>query len=178
VLLASARAGNVIGGGDWANDRLIPDIIKASAKNEPVVIRNPLAIRPWQHVLEPLSGYLLLGQLLLEGKKEIADGWNFGPEKNEILKVEEVLIKMKEVWPNLHYTIQHDANQPHEANHLRLDCSKANSLLGWYPVWDTDTAIIKTATWFRAYYDNNILLTVNDLEDYVSEAKEKNLPWA
>ena len=177
LLLASARAGNVIGGGDWAMDRLIPDIVKASAVNKPVTIRNPFATRPWQHVLEPLSGYLLLGQLLLEGRKEVADGWNFGPKQNETIQVQEVLQIMKQTWSNLQFSINCNDDQPHEANLLRLDCSKANDLLKWYPVWDMEVAIKKTASWYKTYYDCGYVLTKQDLEDYVKDAKSKNITW-
>lgn len=177
LLLASARAGNVIGGGDWAADRLIPDIVTNSAANRPVSIRNPNATRPWQHVLEPLSGYLLLGQLLLQEKKEAADGWNFGPLLNETLPVEGVLHRMKSVWENLSYRIEQTASQPHEAHLLRLDCTKANQKLQWYPVWDTETAIRQTALWYKAYYANGALLTREDLQHYISDAKTKGLTW-
>lgn len=177
LLLASARAGNVIGGGDWATDRLIPDIVTSSAANQPVSIRNPRATRPWQHVLEPLSGYLLLGQLLLQGKKAAADGWNFGPLSNETLPVEGVLAKMKAVWPNLTYNIVQSPEQPHEAHLLRLDCTKANQQLRWYPVWDTDTAIQKTAAWYKDFYSHHELSTKDNLQAYISDAKTKGLTW-
>lgn len=178
LLLASARAGNVIGGGDWAEDRLIPDIIKASVSNKPVLIRNPRATRPWQHVLEPLSGYLLLGKHLLDGNKSVADGWNFGPLKNETLQVQEVLDHMKAVWHYLQYQVQYCTRQPHEAHLLRLDCTKANEQLNWYPVWDMNTAITKTACWYKKYYNEQEVNTRQDLEDYITDAKAKNSTWA
>lgn len=178
LLLASARAGNVIGGGDWAEDRLIPDIVKASINAEPVVIRNPAAVRPWQHVLEPLSGYLLLGQLLMQGRLDVADGWNFGPATNETLQVQEVLQKMKKVWSNLQYKIDKSSNQPHEATLLRLDCTKANEKLNWFPVWDMETAIYKTADWYRQYCFSKLLLSNDDLENYVRDAENKSICWA
>lgn len=177
VLLASARAGNVIGGGDWADDRLIPDIVKASQANQPVTIRNPKATRPWQHVLEPLSGYLLLGQLLLERDTSAADGWNFGPQNNETLPVEGVLALMKEVWPDLDYKIEHVEGARHEASLLRLDCSKANNTLNWYPIWDMDTAIQKTAAWYQLYYGQNKIATGDQLDDYVNTAREEKQVW-
>lgn len=177
LLLASARAGNVIGGGDWATDRLIPDVVTNSAANRPVTIRNPQATRPWQHVLEPLSGYLLLGQLLLQGKKEIADGWNFGPLSNETLPVESVLLSMKSVWGNLTYQIEQNHEQPHEAHLLRLDVTKANKEINWYPVWNTETAIHKTAVWYKEFYSRKALLTQEDLHNYISDAKTKGLTW-
>jgi len=177
ILLASARAGNVIGGGDWSIDRLIPDIVKASSISQPVTIRNPKATRPWQHVLEPLSGYLLLGQLLLEGKSEIADGWNFGPENNEALTVEEVLTKMKQVWTNLQYEIEQNHNHPHEASLLRLDCSKANTLINWHPVWNTETTVARTADWYKAFYSDGHLSTKEDLGSYVQDARAQQFSW-
>ena len=136
TLLASGRAGNVIGGGDWAADRLIPDMMRAVSQNGKVKIRNPHATRPWQHVLEPLSGYLLLGQRLLEGRKEFAEAWNFGPSDDGNATVEEIVGQVKKAWPKIDYEIQCDSDQPHEAGMLRLDCSKARAKLQWRPVWD------------------------------------------
>ncbi len=178
ILLASARAGNVIGGGDWAEDRLIPDIIRASVKGQPVMIRNPRSTRPWQHVLEPLSGYLLLGSRLLEEDKEMSDGWNFGPKHNETLTVEEVLNKMKSVWSNLSYNINADPHQLHEATLLKLDCSKANSRLNWSPVWNMDTAIEKTADWYKAFYKDGGLQTKDNLDSYINDAISQQMGWA
>ena len=178
TLLASARAGNVIGGGDWAQDRLIPDIVKASVSKIPVLIRNPSATRPWQHVLEPLSGYLLLGQMLLEGRKEFADGWNFGPRNNSTLSVNEVLLQMKNVWGNFQYDTDQTHEQFHEASLLKLDCAKANNKLRWFPIWDMETSIEKTADWYKNYYDENFLNTRKDLIDYVNDAKMQKNIWA
>lgn len=177
ILLGSARAGNVIGGGDWAEDRLIPDIVKNSAAGKPVLIRNPKATRPWQHVLEPLSGYLLLGQRLLEKRKEFADGWNFGPNNNETLQVEEVLAQMKQEWNNLEYKTELLAGQLHEAKLLKLDCTKANEQLAWIPVWDMPTAIQKTASWYKRFYDANEIVTELDLQTYIADAKSKKIKW-
>lgn len=177
LLLASARAGNVIGGGDWAEDRLIPDIIRASENNTPVAIRNPYATRPWQHVLEPLSGYLLLGQYLLEGNSAVADGWNFGPLNNETLTVQEVLTEMKNVWNGLQYNITPNAANPHEASLLRLDCSKANNNLKWFPVWDMQKAILKTAEWYKQFYSHNDVMTGQQLDEYINDAIQKKLGW-
>jgi CDP-glucose 4,6-dehydratase len=177
ILLASARAGNVIGGGDWADDRLIPDIVKASVASKPVSIRYPEATRPWQHVLEPLSGYLLLGQALLEGKKEFADGWNLGPLLNETLSVKDVLHRMKKTWWDLEYNISEDTH-PHEAHLLRLDCEKANQKLKWFPVWSMEDAISITAEWYKSYYEKGVLSTKENLERYIMNAKNKQLSWA
>jgi CDP-glucose 4,6-dehydratase len=151
VALASARAGNVIGGGDWAEDRLIPDFIRAINNNEKVKIRSPHAIRPWQHVLEPLSGYLALGAKLYSEEAEYAEGWNFGPDDSDARPVEWIINRICTLWgDDASYEI--DTNpQPHEATYLKLDCSKAKTRLGWYPKWDIDTAINRIVEWTKAY---------------------------
>ncbi|MDR1584207.1 MAG: CDP-glucose 4,6-dehydratase [Prevotellaceae bacterium] len=152
VALASARAGNVIGGGDWAEDRLIPDFIRAIGKGEKVKIRSPHAIRPWQHVLEPLSGYLMLGVKLLTGDGyKYAEGWNFGPDDSDAKPVEWIINKMCALWGD-EASYEIDTNpQPHEATYLKLDCSKAKTRLGWYPKWDIDTTISRIVEWTKAY---------------------------
>jgi CDP-glucose 4,6-dehydratase len=176
-ILASARAGNVIGGGDWSEDRLIPDIVKNASKKLSTEIRNPQATRPWQHVLEPLSGYLLLGQNILEGNITVSDGWNFGPANNEALPVIDVLNKAVKIWPaiSFHTPVQH--NSLHEAQSLRLDCTKANTQLNWKPVWNTDVAINKTIDWYRKFYETGNINTASDLQAYVNEAKNLNYVW-
>ena len=178
TLLASCRAGNVIGGGDWAKDRLITDIMVAVSKNEKVKIRNPKATRPWQHVLEPLSGYLMIGQKLLEGKKEFAEGWNFGSSDEGTITVEEVVKHIKRYWEKIDYELNTDENHPHEANLLKLDCSKAHSLLQWKNVWDSETTFKKTVNWYKNFYENKEILTLQNLIDYVKQAKEKNIVWS
>ncbi|MDD9266607.1 CDP-glucose 4,6-dehydratase [Paenibacillus sp. GCM10023248] len=152
VALASARAGNVIGGGDWAKDRLIPDIIKSITTNERILIRNPNSIRPWQHVLEPLSGYLLLCQNLYENGTTYADSWNFGPNDEDAKPVEWIVNKICQKWDgyNLGYEVDR-ANQPHEAHYLKLDCSKAKQLLHWHPRWSLDKTLDKIVEWTKAY---------------------------
>ncbi|MCF8396351.1 MAG: CDP-glucose 4,6-dehydratase [Melioribacteraceae bacterium] len=177
VLLASARAGNVIGGGDWASDRLIPDIVRAVKKNEAVVIRNPYATRPWQHVLEPLSGYLTLGWRLLESKKEFAEGWNFGPRMESNLTVENVVKEAKKYWAKINYSVNTNESNLHEANLLMLDCSKANKLLKWKPVWGVHETFEKTISWYKSYYENKGINTEPDLIDFIKSAKNKNLLW-
>jgi len=168
LLLASCRAGNVIGGGDWAQDRLIPDIMKAVSKGETVIIRSPNATRPWQHVLEPLSGYLLVGQKLLEGKKEFAEAWNFGPGDNSSISVEEVLKQIQKYWPNINYKIDQDTNAPHEANLLKLDCSKAHIKLGWKETWNSLEAFKNTTNWYRIYYEENFVVTEEQINQFVN----------
>jgi CDP-glucose 4,6-dehydratase len=178
TLLASSRAGNVIGGGDWAIDRLIPDMMRAVNQNEKVKIRNPHATRPWQHVLEPLSGYLLLGQKLLERRKEFAEAWNFGPSEDGNATVGEIVGQVKKAWPKIDYEINMIPDQPHEAGMLRLDCSKARIKMQWTPVWDGKTAVEKTALWYRAFYESNEVRSLEDLHSYIAGAKSKHISWA
>ena len=166
TLLASCRAGNVIGGGDWAEDRLIPDIVKATSKEQKVTIRNPKATRPWQHVLEPLSGYLLIGQKLLEGKKEFAESWNFGPNDDGSITVEQVIKYIKKYWDKIDYQIDVQINL-HEANLLKLDCSKAHFKLGWRPVWNSKITFEKTIKWYKEFYENQTILSITHLNEYI-----------
>lgn len=165
-LLASCRAGNVIGGGDWAQDRLVPDIMRAVAAGVPVDIRNPHATRPWQHVLEPLGGYLLVGRMLLEGKPEFATGWNFGPDETSDLSVREVVENVQRYWDRIDYRLALDAQAPHEAHLLKLDCTKAREQLRWQPVWDSRATFEKTVTWYREFYENGSVKTASDLVEY------------
>jgi len=177
TLLASGRAGNVIGGGDWAMDRLIPDLMRAARQNVKVKIRNPRATRPWQHVLEPLSGYLLLGQKLLEGRKEFAEAWNFGPSEDGNAMVGEIADQAKKVWPKIDYQINEVPDQPHEASMLRLDCAKSRKKLQWAPVWDGKTAVEKTTLWYRDFYESNEVRSLENLHQYIADAKMKHIPW-
>ncbi|MDB4114565.1 CDP-glucose 4,6-dehydratase [Flavobacteriaceae bacterium] len=149
--LASARAGNVIGGGDWAEDRLIPDILRAFEKSKPVVIRNPLSTRPWQHVLEPLSGYLVLAQELFLNGDNFAEGWNFGPKDEDCKPVSWILDKMVESWGgNASWSLDKE-NNPHEAGFLKLDCSKAASRLKWKPKWNLQLTLRSIVEWHQIY---------------------------
>jgi CDP-glucose 4,6-dehydratase len=149
--LASARAGNVIGGGDWAEDRLIPDILRAFEKSKPVVIRNPLSTRPWQHVLEPLSGYLVLAQELFLNGDEFAEGWNFGPKDEDCKPVSWILDKMVESWGGKASWSLDKENNPHEAGFLKLDCSKAASRLKWKPKWNLQLTLKSIVDWHQVY---------------------------
>ncbi|WP_303852228.1 CDP-glucose 4,6-dehydratase [Seleniivibrio woodruffii] len=178
TLLASCRAGNVIGGGDWAQDRLITDIMIAASRGETVKIRNPYATRPWQHVLEPLSGYLNIGQMLLEGKKEFSEGWNFGPTDEGNITVGEVVKKIKESWDKLDYEIEKSDNNPHEAKFLKLDCSKAAYMLKWKNVWNFTNTFKVTVEWYKEFYTNNDILTYRQLNKYIVDAACKNMLWA
>lgn len=177
TLLATCRAGNVIGGGDWAKDRLMTDIMLSVSQNKKVTIRNPFATRPWQHVLEPLSGYLHVGQKLLEEKVEFGEAWNFGPSDERSITVEEVVKSVKKYWNKIEYEINSDPNQLHEANLLKLDCSKAHSLLKWKDVWDSETTFLKTVKWYKSYYEDRKVLTLSDLNAYVEDAYAKGLIW-
>ena len=179
TLLATCRAGNVIGGGDWAKDRLITDIMLSVSQGKKLNIRNPKATRPWEHVLEPLSGYLHIGQKLLEEKVEFSEAWNFGPSDEGSITVEEVVQNVKKHWNKIDYEINKDPNQLHEANLLKLDCSKAHILLKWKDVWDSKTTFLKTVKWYKAYYEEDKkVLTQSDLESYIADAQAKNIEWA
>lgn len=151
IALASARAGNVIGGGDWAMDRLVPDILRAFEKHQPVVIRNPHATRPWQHVLEPLSGYLVLAEQLYLDGQAFAEGWNFGPNEDDARPVQWIVEHMASVWGDGATWHLDDAKHPHEANYLKLDISKAKSRLHWRPRWPLGVAIQHIVDWHQAW---------------------------
>ena len=149
--LASARAGNVIGGGDWSEDRLIPDILRAFEKSQPVLIRNPLSTRPWQHVLEPLSGYLVLAQELYLSGELFAEGWNFGPKDEDCRPVSWILDQMVSCWGNNASWVLDEKSNPHEAGFLKLDCSKASNRLKWSPKWDLQYTLKSIVDWHRLY---------------------------
>ncbi len=177
LLLASARAGNVIGGGDWAEDRLVPDIMKATARGETVTIRNPGSTRPWQHVLEPLSGYLLVGQKLFEGQKSFAEAWNLGPLEEGAITVENVVRRIKKSWERVNYVLSESASSSHEANYLKIDCSKAHIKLKWFPVWDSKKAFAVTTEWYREFYTQSSLLSEKQLDLYIEKAKDVQACW-
>ena len=166
TLIASCRAGNVIGGGDWAKDRLIPDIMRSASRKKAVEIRNPKSIRPWQHVLEPLNGYLILGQKLLEGEKGFAGAWNFGPIYGKSLFVEDVVKKIKNYWNKIDYKVSPNSKDVHEAGLLKIDSSKAKEKLKWAPVWDGQKALEVTANWYRSYYEDGEINTESDISAY------------
>lgn len=155
VAIASARAGNVIGGGDWSEDRLIPDAIKAFEANKPLMIRNPLATRPWQHVLEPLSGYLVLAQALYREGAQFSGAWNFGPRDDDARSVKEVVNLLIKHWGSAASWHQDQSEQHHEAHSLKLDCSKARQYLNWNPKWSLEQAIDNISQWQRSYQRQN-----------------------
>lgn len=152
VSVATARAGNVIGGGDWSEDRLIPDFLRAIDKNQPLIIRSPNAIRPWQHVLEPLAGYLLLAECLYTQGDKFAQGWNFGPSDEDAQSVAWIVDKLIATMPNASCKID-EQPQLHEANYLKLDSNKARSQLGWQPRWNLETALEKIVDWHQAWHN-------------------------
>lgn len=177
TLICTTRAGNVIGGGDWATDRLIPDIMKAGSMDEKVIIRNPASIRPWQHVLEPLAGYLMLGEKLFKGEKQFAEGWNFGPGDDDVLSVGDILIIIRKFWDKIDYEIKNNPDAVHEAGMLKLDMSKANYQLDWHPVWNMEKTIERISNWYKNYYQNSIVSSVEDLELYISDARNRKASW-
>lgn len=171
--IASARAGNVIAGGDWATDRLIPDILRAFEKGQPAIVRNPQATRPWQHALEPLSGYLILAQNLWQGRKAFAEGWNFGPKDDDAKTVEWILDKMVAAWgPNANWQVDSKAH-PHEAKYLKLDTSKAHARLNWSPTWSLEHTLEKIISWHRAWltHEDMANYSLNEIENYMLSMK-------
>jgi len=162
--IATARAGNVICGGDFTIDRLIVDIVKATSKGEKVMIHTPNSTRPFQHVLEALSGYLLLGQHILEGK-DVNEAFNFGPD-GDAISVMDILRISKEVWPAVEWEIDNAPTHPFTIYRLRLDSTKAKMVLGWRPKWTMEEAVKRTLQWYRSYFGNAIILTNNDIDDY------------
>jgi CDP-glucose 4,6-dehydratase len=170
VAIGTGRAGNVIGGGDWAEDRLVPDLFRAFIDTKPVVIRNPLAIRPWQHVVEPLRGYLTLTEKLYSEGPQFAEGFNFGPRDSDAKPVEYIANYLANLWQD-GATWSHDkTEQPHEAHYLKLDINKAKNRLGWEPHLSLDEALRYTFDWYRAYEkkENMHEFTVKQIKDYLN----------
>ncbi len=172
VAIATARAGNVIGGGDWTAGRLLPDCVAALMNGAKIKIRNPNSVRPWQHVLEPLSGYLTLAEKLFQYGPAYGDGWNFGPDDHDAKPVELVVRTICEKWGKSAGYETDPGTHPHEAAYLKLDCSKAKSKLGWRPKWDLEKAIEGIVYWTRAYMENKDVREVcfEQIEEYASKA--------
>ena len=167
--LASVRAGNVIGGGDWADDRLIPDILKSFERNKTVMIRNPKAVRPWQHVLEPLSGYLILAQNLYINPGNFSEGWNFGPNEKDVKSVDWILDKISAKWPYSSWKSDQSFS-PHEAGFLKLDISKAKSRLSWKPVWGLSYTLEKIIDWHQSWLseEDMQMVCLKEIKEYMN----------
>ncbi len=178
TLIASARAGNVIGGGDWGNNRLIPDIVKNAACNNITTLRNPTAVRPWQHVLESLSGYLLLGQKLLEENTNFSGAWNFGPNYNKEIAVKELAEILKTQWDKVKFKeTNNSTNKYHETQILKLNSSKSINKLNWTPLWDGKKAIEQTIKWYKDFYDSKNIISQQQLDEYIKEGINKKVIW-
>ena len=173
--LASARAGNVIGGGDWADDRLIPDILRAFEKNQPVIIRNPASTRPWQHVLEPLSGYLVLAQNLYQNPNPYAEGWNFGPYEDDAKPVDWILNHMVKNWSGAKWELDENAH-PHEAGYLKLDISKAKTRLHWHPTWRLEHTLARIIQWHQAWLNKQDMqqACLNEINEFMRDMNNAN----
>ncbi|WP_245859550.1 CDP-glucose 4,6-dehydratase [Spirosoma aerolatum] len=168
--IASARAGNVIGGGDWSKDRIIPDIVRSLQANVPIPVRNPKAIRPWQHVLEPVHGYLVLGAQMALNPVKFSESWNFGPFMEDALTVQELVETAIQVWGTGQYALVHNEAQPHEAGLLKLDISKTVNELKWKPKLNSQIGIQMTLDWFKCYLESREgiqELTKRQIEEYM-----------
>ena len=174
--IATVRAGNVIGGGDWAQDRLLPDLLKSFAEGRPAVIRNPLATRPWQHVLEPLRGYLMLAERLFDGDREMPGGWNFGPHGTDVKSVSWVADTAAQHWGGSASWMRDPSFHPHEAHSLQLDTAKAEGHLGWHPVLNVEDAVAWTVRWYRGLLDGQSasVLALSDIGEYGDRLANRN----
>lgn len=174
IALATVRAGNVIGGGDWALDRLVPDILRAIEKKQSIEIRNPNATRPWQHVLEPLTGYLMLAEKMLDSGREFSGAWNFGPEQEDNRPVEWIVKKMLDGQPTSISWHQGCHENPHEAKYLSLDINKAKSLLKWKPKLTLESALEKVNTWHQSWLANQDMrqICIGQIEEYMKQGYE------
>ena len=174
--IASARAGNVIGGGDWSADRLVPDLLNAFERRQPATVRNPEATRPWQHVLEPLAGYLALAEALVTGGERFAEGWNFGPGEAGTRPVNWMAVQLSALWgEGAAWTPSGEGGAaPHEARHLKLDSSKARAMLNWRPAWRLETALEAVVDWQKAYLSGRDMraVTAQQISDYVDAMAE------
>ncbi len=176
-LVATARAGNIIGGGDWSADRLIPDAVRAASSGTPLIIRNPSSVRPWQHVLDPLTGYLQIGQQLLQRNATSARAWNFGPAEASHVPVSEIINEFAHHWPDLRFEAQGEINAPHETSLLKINSSLAERELAWHPIWDWKQAVETTAKWYRAFHQEDSLETDADIDAYIQAAGTSKSTW-
>ena len=172
MLLATVRAGNVIGGGDWAEDRIVPDLMRAAFSGEPAVIRNPDSTRPWQHVLDVLAGYLAVGARLLDSDRAAAEAWNLGPVESSAVRVQDVIAAVQRQIPELRVDIRPDASGRAESGLLQLDSTKAVSRLGWRPRWESQM-LERTVDWYRAFYKDQRVISEAQLDAY-EDAVEAN----
>lgn len=180
VTVSTVRAGNVIGGGDWAENRLIPDVVRALSKGEAVELRSPSAVRPWQHVLEPIGGYLWLAEQMYTQGTDFGQAWNFGPNDVSFVSVKKAVSEFIDCWGSGEYRCTGDAVY-HEAQTLRLDVSKARSELGWFPCLDLRESIEMAARWYRAFLDPGsdlIAITNEQIQQYIERARQSGLEWA
>ena len=179
IATASARAGNVIGGGDWSEDRLVTDLMLAAAEDRPCFVRHPDAVRPWQHVLEPLRGYLMLGRALVEQGDEVAEAWNFGPDLHEAVSVRELVARMTVAWPRLRAELSGNPDGLHEARLLRLDNAKAGTRMGWRPALSLNDTVDLTVEWYRAVHENPTIarpMMLDQLHEYGRRVSGAGLP--
>ena len=165
MLVATVRAVNVIGGCDWAEDRLVPDLMRATFSGQPATIRNPASVRPWQHVLDVLAGYLVIGGGLLDGRRELAEAWNLGPESDAALSVQDLLDAIRAQLPQLKIDLRPDESGRHESGLLQLDSAKAMSRLGWRPRWESEM-LERTIAWYRAFYEGGRVISNDQLDAY------------
>ncbi|MCJ7448895.1 MAG: CDP-glucose 4,6-dehydratase [Bacteroidales bacterium] len=173
--VATARAGNVIGGGDWSLNRIIPDCIRSLEESKPVIVRNPDAIRPWQHVLEPLFGYLLLAYRMAEDPQKYSGAWNFGPEETDMKNVKGLVETMIKSWGSGNWELDTEVNKPHEAGILRLDINKSKSILGWKPVLNIDKALEMTVNWYKNYSSCDVYkLCIEQIKEYSKKWNSKS----
>ena len=179
VSLSSVRAGNVIGGGDWAQDRIIPDCVRSLTQKQPIHVRNPLAIRPWQHVLEPLSGYLWLAAKQYLEPNQFNQGWNFGPTDEGNINVAKIADMVIRHWGSGKWQgPKNSQEEVHEANFLKLDITQSRALLGWFPVWSVDQAVQATVEWYGATDSSTLqALSMKQIQSYTRDATTKHLPW-
>ena len=178
TLIATARAGNVFGGGDWAADRLVPDAARAAAAGRHVELRHPGSVRPWQHVLEPLAGYILLAERLVQGDCQLPSAINFGPHREGNVSVAAIIDQMATVWPAVGWRSPSVDTGPHETNVLKLDYGLAEQALAWEPVWNWQQGIQHTAAWYQNFYDSGRIDSRADLQRYVNNSAAQGMDWA
>jgi CDP-glucose 4,6-dehydratase len=176
--VVSARSGNVIGGGDWSEDRLVPDCVRAVGSGTPVLLRYPDSVRPWQHVLDALSGYLLLGAALLQSQAPTGAAFNFGPSSNDTLSVRQLVARLQSAWPTLEVGADPVASALVETAVLTLNSDRAERELGWRPVWNTEQAVERTVGWYSRFLRDGSLASLDDLGAYVEDARTKGVAWA